>query len=331
MEPLKLFFTISHRHHGRYSLEEVSIPCNVLGRQDSGTHITEDLMQLWTRLCQSRCCTTRHELITIARNEVKLALMDYAQLNKDTRAPSMEPFFQGAVFDVITEIISLMADMASAYVPEPIGRATIQWIMTLNPFPSNDDTVRWIKTRTNARPFIVHDTSSEWNIITRGVFGVDEIPLMYWKHHVFREQFVYDPLSRDSSARMDFASRTVHDAIEDAARYVTPLTRSSHSVYIPFLNPYIIMGILISENMQNFLSVHRIVHSIAALQLYTTELLLNFAANWKNYNANFLNGYMGTSFWSAACHPPKLSADALGLYSLKRINALYQKDFQIKF
>ena len=331
MGSLKLSFTISYCHHGKYSLEEVSIPCNVLGRQDSATHITEDLTHLWTKLCQSPCCTARHDFITIARNDVKLALTEHAQLNKESRAPSMESIFQGSIVDVITEIISLMADMASAYVPEPIGRATIQWIMTLNPFPCNDDTVRWIKTRTNARPFIVNDIYSDWNIITRGVFGVDEIPIMYWKHHIFREQFVYDPLSRDYSAKMEFTSRTVQDAIKDAARFITPLARSTHSVYIPFLNPYIIMGILISENMQNFLSAQRIIHSIAALQLYTTELLLNFAANWKNYGADFLNGYMGSSFWSAACHPPKLSADALGLYSLKRINALYQKDFRIKF
>ena len=66
------------------------------------------------------------------------------------------------------------------------------------------------------------------------------------------------------------------------------------------------------------------------MELYTTEVMLNFALNLKNYQAFYLGGLQATAFWDAICNPPEMGPIDLASYSLNRIISLYRNEALIK-
>lgn len=314
---------------GIVSVKTVDVPCGIFSRQDSLANITDDIGKFWLRICNSPLYTIEHVFITVDEESTRNDLNAFIEEHRDSRAPNLQYIFTGNALNVAMDLIILMMRMSAAHVPGVVGHCALNWIMTLNPFANKDEPVRWLKTRHNATPFLTPGADVN-SIVNQYVFGSLTVPYEYWTYDDFKTHLLMHPLSRDSSAKMNCTLLSVKDAIRDAGFYIAPLFRGYHKIYVPFMNPHILMGILISKHMDQFLGYPRIARSVAAMELYTTEVMLNFALNLKNYQAFYLGGLQATAFWDVICNPPEMGPIDLASYSLNRIISLYRNEALIK-
>lgn len=331
MDEINFKITISHLIDDHYALEDVSIPSKALSNQDSIVSITKDLINFWENICDSKCCTAPHSKLIFDSLSMTSVLLDYANDHKSSQSLYMTKLNLPEVTVAIIDIIKFMVNMAEAYVPKKIGSAAIHWLMTLNPIARTSDTIQWLKIKRNAMPFVTPD-QYEFSIVSPFMFGRANIPQEYWPNGDAYDLWnpVYNPISRDTSAHMTSTVTSIPQIIEESARYIEYASSHEDNLRMPFINPYILIGICIANNLQQFFDSRQIAHTISAMQLYTTELILNFAVNLRNYDAAYIGEYQCPLFWDMASNPPFKSANDLARESIHHISQLLQYEAGIK-